>query len=164
MNIYTYKTTLGDITITSDKEAITTIKFCNSGHNMCRHDKCILSFADKEFTPSALTNLAADQLEEYFLGKRKVFDLPLRPSGTEFQLSVWDALLKIPYGETRSYKQIAEMIGKPKACRAVGMANNKNPIWIVIPCHRVIGSNGTLVGYGGGIDVKKKLLELEGVL
>jgi len=92
------------------------------------------------------------------------FDLPLAPRGTPFQLKVWQALTTIPYGETRSYKQIAEQIGNSKACRAVGLANNRNPISIVVPCHRVIGANGKLVGYGGGLDVKKYLLELEGCI
>ena len=101
------------------------------------------------------------ELDEYFIGKRKVFDLPLRFNGTKFQEQVWDALLKIPYGETRSYKDIATAIGNSKASRAVGMANNKNNIIILIPCHRVIGSNGGLVGYAGGLDVKEYLLNLE---
>jgi len=104
---------------------------------------------------------AAKQLREYFAGERQVFDLPLAPKGTSFQMAAWHALTTIPYGETRSYKQIAEQIGNPKACRAVGLANNRNPIAIVIPCHRVIGSDGKLVGYGGGLPVKEYLLEME---
>lgn len=108
-----------------------------------------------------LLDTAAQQLEEYFQGKRQVFDVPLSPIGTSFQQKVWEALCAIPYGETRSYKQIAEMVGNPKACRAVGMANNRNHILIIIPCHRVIGANGSLVGYGGGLELKEKLLELE---
>ncbi|MGV8905309.1 MAG: methylated-DNA--[protein]-cysteine S-methyltransferase [Acetobacterium sp.] len=111
---------------------------------------------------SQLLKTAAEQLKEYLAGNRQTFDLPLDPKGTEFQRSVWQALLDIPYGEIRSYKEIAEAIGNPKACRAVGMANNKNPISIVIPCHRVIGADGSLVGYGGGIALKEKLLKLEG--
>ncbi len=87
--------------------------------------------------------------------------MPLNPNGTVFQKKVWNALCNIPYGETRSYKQVAEAVGNNKASRAVGMANNKNPIMIVIPCHRVIGSNGSLVGYAGGLDIKEKLLFLE---
>ncbi len=104
---------------------------------------------------------AIKQLKEYLTGKRKVFDVPLAPEGTEFQKKVWKALRDIPYGQTLSYKQVAENIGQPKASRAVGMANNKNPIMIVTPCHRVIGANGKLVGYAGGLDIKVKLLELE---
>lgn len=104
---------------------------------------------------------AATQLKEYFEGKRKQFDIRLNPKGTPFQKQVWDALLKIPYGETRSYKEIAEAVGNKKACRAVGMANHNNPIMCIIPCHRVIGSDGSLTGYGGGLDLKEKLLSLE---
>ena len=101
------------------------------------------------------------QLDEYFAGKRKTFDLPLVPKGTEFQQKVWKALQEIPYGETKTYGEIAAAIGNPKAARAVGMANNKNPIGIIIPCHRVVGANGKLVGYAGGMEKKEFLLELE---
>lgn len=101
------------------------------------------------------------QLSEYLDGKRELFDIPIKTQGTDFQEKVWKALKQIPYGETRSYKEIAIEIGNPKAMRAVGMANNRNPIMIVIPCHRVIGANGQLIGYGGGLDVKEKLLTLE---
>ena len=104
------------------------------------------------------------ELTEYFAGKRREFSFPLDLRGTAFQLSCWRALLKIPYGETRSYADIARSVGQPQAFRAVGMANNRNPIAIVVPCHRVIASDGTLCGYGGGLDVKRKLLELEGAL
>jgi len=104
------------------------------------------------------------QLNEYFAGRRKDFNLRLAPNGTEFQKSVWDALLDIPYGKTCSYGHIAAQLGKPNAMRAVGLANGSNPIPIIIPCHRVIGANGSLTGYGGGLDLKRKLLELEGVL
>ena len=102
-----------------------------------------------------------NQLEEYFAGKRRNFDLPLVPKGTEFQQKVWKALTEIPYGETRTYGEIAAAVGNPKAARAVGMANNKNPIGIIIPCHRVVGANGKLVGYAGGMEKKEFLLELE---
>ena len=104
---------------------------------------------------------AKKELEEYFEGKRKEFDLPLEQEGTEFQKRVWNALEKIPYGETRTYKEVAKMIGNEKASRAVGMANNKNNTPIIVPCHRVIGSNGKLVGYALGLDMKKYLLDLE---
>ena len=101
------------------------------------------------------------QLRGYFRGERKEFDLPLAPEGTEFQLRVWNRLRTIPYGETISYAQLAERIGNPKAVRAVGLANGSNPIPIIIPCHRVIGSDGSLTGFGGGLPTKKMLLELE---
>ena len=111
--------------------------------------------------PSPLQREVDKQMKEYFEGERKEFDLPLRPEGTDFQKKVWNALLEIPFGETRSYQDIANAVGSPKACRAVGMANHQNPIIIVIPCHRVIGKNGKLVGYGGGLSMKEKLLLLE---
>jgi O-6-methylguanine DNA methyltransferase len=102
------------------------------------------------------------ELEEYFAGGRRDFSFPLDMRGTDFQLDCWRALLAIPYGQTRTYADIARAVGKPSAFRAVGLANNRNPIAIVVPCHRVIASDGTLCGYGGGLDVKRKLLELEG--
>jgi len=104
---------------------------------------------------------AAAQLAEYFAGHRTVFDLPLAPAGTEFQRRVWTALQAIPYGQTWSYAQLAEKIGKSGASRAVGLANGRNPIAVVIPCHRVIGADGSLTGYGGGLDRKRFLLDLE---
>jgi O-6-methylguanine DNA methyltransferase len=101
------------------------------------------------------------ELDEYFAGKRHEFSIPLDLRGTEFQIACWRALLEIPYGETRSYRDIAEAIGHPQACRAVGMSNNRNPVAIIVPCHRVIASSGSLCGYGGGLDIKRKLLDLE---
>lgn len=101
------------------------------------------------------------QLQEYFAGKRREFTIPIRTSGTSFREKVWEALRTIPYGETRSYGQIAAQIGEPKACRAVGGANHNNPIMIITPCHRVIGGNGSLTGFGGGLEVKEALLRLE---
>lgn len=108
-----------------------------------------------------LLSMATIQLDEYFQGKRTIFSLPFKLTGTPFQLAVWKELQNIPYGKTTSYKEIAQKINKPKACRAVGMANNKNPLPIIIPCHRVIGSNGKLIGYAGGLKLKNYLLELE---
>lgn len=102
-----------------------------------------------------------EQLSEYFAGRRKKFSVPLSPQGTDFQKRVWEELCRIPYGETRTYGQIAACVGNPKASRAVGMANHNNPVMILIPCHRVIGSNGKLTGYAGGLWMKEKLLELE---
>ena len=113
---------------------------------------------------TVLLEEAVKQLSEYFSGIRKIFSLPLLPSGTDFQKKVWNSLIAIPYGQTRTYGQIANQIGLSKAFRAVGMANHNNPIMIIIPCHRVIGANGKLVGYAGGLEIKKKLLQLEGAL
>lgn len=104
---------------------------------------------------------AREQLEQYFAGERRRFELELAPSGHDFEQRVWDALLEIPYGETASYGQIAARIGAPGGARAVGLANGRNPIAIVIPCHRVIGADGRLVGYGGGLERKRQLLDLE---
>ena len=110
---------------------------------------------------SELLSYTVGQLNEYFAGTRKAFSIPLDMRGTEFQKRVWNALLEIPYGETWSYKQLAEFINNPKAVRAVGGANHNNPIMIIVPCHRVIGSNGSLTGYAGGLDMKEHLLNLE---
>ena len=106
----------------------------------------------------------ARELEEYFAGSRRRFSFPLDLRGTPFQLECWQALLEIPYGETRTYADIARAVGRPQGFRAVGMANNRNPIAIVVPCHRVIASDGSLCGYGGGLETKRKLLQLEGAL
>lgn len=141
-----YKSCVGNILIEADNKAITKIQFNNSNVS------CYSSSLEQE---------AAKQLDEYFKGKRKKFDLPLNLKGTEFQKKVWEVLKQIPYAQTRSYKEIAMMIGNKNASRAVGMANNKNPCPIIVPCHRVIGSNGSLVGYALGLDIKKKLLDLE---
>lgn len=110
---------------------------------------------------SPLLRRAARQLEEYFAGKRRTFDLPLLLDGTSFQVAVWQKLCEIPYGETVAYSDIARAVGRPAACRAVGGANNRNPLAIFIPCHRVIGKSGGLVGYGGGLAVKQYLLQIE---
>jgi O-6-methylguanine DNA methyltransferase len=118
-----------------------------------------------KFTESAENLLPyVQELQEYFAGQRREFTFPLDLRGTDFQVACWRALLKIPYGETRTYADIARAVGSPQGFRAVGMANNRNPIAIVVPCHRVIASDGTLCGYGGGLDLKRKLLELEGAL
>lgn len=148
--VYYYETLIGRIGIAEEEGYIT--------------DVILPSYPFEEECIEAETPLlkkAAEQLYAYLAGERQVFDLPLKPYGTPFRKRVWDALCQIPYGETRSYKDIARAIGNEKACRAVGGANNKNPISIFIPCHRVIGADGKLVGYGGGIDIKIKLLELE---
>jgi len=150
-NAYKYKTKLATIVISENGTGLTHL-------DMVAYGDIPKGYEEKE-TP--LLAEAAKQLDEYFMGKRKQFDLPLDPSGTSFQKKVWEQLCLIPYGETRTYKQIAEAAGCPKGARAVGMVNNRNPIMIVIPCHRVIGANGSLVGFGGGIDVKEALLNLE---
>lgn len=149
-NVFYYQTELGTIGIADNGAAITDVFF---GKEAAPKD-----LREKE-TP--LIRKAISEIKEYLAGKRTSFDLPLEMKGTEFQKATWDALLTIPYGETRSYKQIAEQIGRPKACRAIGMANNRNAISIIVPCHRVIGANGSLVGYGGGLDLKERLLSLE---
>ncbi len=111
--------------------------------------------------PNPLADMAFAQLREYLDGVRREFDFPMELRGTDFQKRVWRALCAIPYGETRTYKQIAEEVGNPKAFRAVGMANHDNPLWIAVPCHRVVGSGGKLTGYAGGLDMKAALLEME---
>lgn len=111
--------------------------------------------------PNSLSDFTFTQIEQYLAGKRRLFDVPICLRGTSFQLSVWQALMQIPYGQTRTYGEIANIIGNPRASRAVGMANNKNPICIIVPCHRVIGANGGLVGYAAGLDIKKMLLNIE---
>lgn len=115
----------------------------------------------EQLQATPLLRQAEKELKEYFDGKRKAFTVPLKPEGTAFQQSVWKVLLDIPYGETVSYGEVAKRVGNPKAARAVGMANHQNPLAIFCPCHRVIGANGKLVGYGGGLPVKEYLLALE---
>lgn len=150
-NTFYYNTKIGEIAIEENGVAITRLYFVNKD-------------LEKEVEIKEETWLmrkAIKEIKEYLEGKRNSFDLPLEPEGTEFQKKVWNVLEEIPYGETRSYGEIAKLIGNEKASRAVGMANNKNPIMIMIPCHRVIGVNGKLVGYAGGLDVKEKLLNME---
>ena len=119
---------------------------------------------DWEEGDNAVLAMTRAQLGEYFAGRRRTFDLPLAPEGTEFQRSVWMALRGIPFGATISYRALAERIGRPSAMRAVGAANGRNPLPIVVPCHRVIGADGSLTGFGGGLPTKRFLLELEGAL
>lgn len=124
-------------------------------------ETCISGAAESVRGETPLIRLAAAQLEEYFRGERQNFDLPLAPVGTPFQQRVWKALREIPYGETAAYGEIAVRVGCPKGARAVGMACNRNPILIMIPCHRVIGADGSLTGFGGGLDMKERLLAAE---
>lgn len=145
-----FETVIGLIGIAEEDEAITNVFFGRT-----------VQPALFEVMETALLSHAAAQLEEYLLGKRQSFDLALAPDGTEFEHMVWDALLTIPYGETRNYGQIAAQIGRPKAVRAVGRANARNPISLFIPCHRVIGAGGETAGYAGGVELKLRLLALE---
>lgn len=152
-NYFVYKfDVIGKIMIAEKDGFITEVDFVKSND--------ILNNALLKET--ALIKKAHIQLLEYFGGKRNFFELPLNPQGTAFQLSCYNKLLNIPYGETRSYQQVAVAVDSPKGCRAVGMAANRNPIAILIPCHRVIGKSGALIGFGGGLEIKKYLLELEG--
>lgn len=148
--IYFYNTEFGKIEINTNEEFLSAINFS------CINKKS--DFIEKETT---LIKEICNQLHDYFIGKLKTFNLPILYEGTDFQKSVWKELQTIPYGETWSYKQLAINIEKEKAHRAVGMANNKNPIPIIIPCHRIIGSTGKLVGYSGGLKTKQFLLDLE---
>lgn len=156
--IYYFNTVAGRIGICEENCLITDILFLDD--ETCLNENRIEGAIVKE---TEVINDAANQLYDYFRGEREVFDLPLSINGTSFQNMVWRALLEIPYGQTRSYKDIAVQIGKNKACRAIGMANNRNRIPIIIPCHRVIGSKGELAGYAGGLKIKATLLELEGI-
>ena len=152
--IYTFvKSPIGDLLATkNDDGAVTHIHFAGAtpAPEWNRDDR-------------AFDDVRAE-LDAYFAGKLREFSLPLAPAGTDFQRAVWSFLRTIPYGQTRSYLDVANALGKPSACRAVGAANGANPIPIVVPCHRVIGANGSLTGFGGGIDVKRRLLALEGAL
>lgn len=150
-SVWRYEFPIGSVWIAAEDEAITHLVFTESDPRLAM---CVA-------TKTPLIEEAARQLHEYFSGARHTFELALSIQGTDFQESVWAALQTIPYGETRTYKQIATQIGNPKASRAVGLANNRNPISIIIPCHRVVGQNGALTGYAGGLTAKKYLLKLE---
>jgi methylated-DNA-[protein]-cysteine S-methyltransferase len=149
------KTDVGTLVLAANDDALTELRLPNR------------SASPKNAKPTAKAakhlEAAAKQLGEYFSGKRKRFDLPLGPEGTEFQESVWYALADIPYGETISYAELAQWVGRPGAFRAVGQANGANPIAIILPCHRVIASGGGIGGYGGGLKLKRQLLALEGL-
>jgi methylated-DNA-[protein]-cysteine S-methyltransferase len=153
MNYCYLETPIGILLIAGD-EAIREIHFPKNG-------RAIRPDGDWTESSRGVVGDAARQLKEYFAGKRVDFDLPLAPEGTSFQRAVWQRLREIPYGETISYGELAKRVGNPNASRAVGAANGSNPIPIVIPCHRVIGSNGKLTGFGGGLPTKEKLLALE---
>jgi len=150
---------------TCDVPVIGTVRIVERGGSIIRLDLGSKApfepLKDATEQKTELLERAFDQLCGYLAGTRHKFDLPLAPEGTPFQRKVWDALMDIPYGQTRSYRQLAEAADSPKGYRAVGMANNRNPIAIFIPCHRVIGADGSMVGYGGGLDIKVKLLRRE---
>lgn len=154
MNYYTIAPSpLGEMTLQANDEGILGIWFTTQ---TTRPDDL-----GQEHANHPVLGLALTQLNEYFSGKRTQFNLPIAAKGTAFQMQVWQALTTIPYGETWSYQELANAIGNPKAVRAVGLANGKNPVSIVVPCHRVIGKNGKLTGYAGGIERKRWLLEKE---
>ncbi len=154
MNYCYLESPIGKLLIAGDSESVRQINFAKNG----KPSKPEPDWQESSRGPVAQ---AARQLREYFAGSRQDFDLPLAPEGTEFQRQVWRRLQEIPYGETISYGELARRIGNPKASRAVGAANGQNPIPIVIPCHRVIGANGKLTGFGGGLPTKEALLALE---
>lgn len=144
---------IGTLTLVGDEDGLRHVIFPEK-------KKPVIIHQDWEIRPEFFAAVKA-QLEAYFKGELRQFDLPLAPAGTPFQLKVWQILRTIPYGELVSYKSIAEAIGNPNAVRAVGGANGRNPLPIIVPCHRCIGSNGSLIGFGGGLDTKKRLIELE---
>ena len=148
-----FESPVGSLLLAGDRKSLRQVSFANSKHSASPR-------SDWKQNRAAFTEVIR-QLQAYFRGELKEFDLPLAMEGTEFQLHVWHELRAIPYGETISYAQLAVRVGNPKAVRAVGLANGSNPIPIIVPCHRVIGSNGSLTGFGGGLSMKKKLLELE---
>ncbi|MEP1469853.1 MAG: methylated-DNA--[protein]-cysteine S-methyltransferase [Halieaceae bacterium] len=153
MNVSTIETPIGELQLISDGQHLVRIAFPG------QHQQTANGGTEDSALPRA-----AEQLKEYFGGHRRRFDLPLAPSGTPFQREVWSHLGQIPYGEVRSYRDIAEAMGKPTAMRAVGAANGRNPLPIVVPCHRVIGADGSLTGFAGGLESKRQLLLLEGYL
>jgi O-6-methylguanine DNA methyltransferase len=144
-----YDSPIGALTLVASDDGLVALEFGKRKHPEATNDL-------KRLAP------CRKQLDEYFAGKREEFTIPLDIRGTDFQKRCWHELLKIPYGQTRSYRQIAEAVGNRNAVRAVGLANGQNPIAIIVPCHRVIASDGTLCGYGGGLDLKEELLRLEG--
>lgn len=152
-----YRFPIGWVRIEEDEDGYIT-RLCVEQEKQPQKYGAAMDMLDEE-TPLMLK--AREQLMEYFSGWRKSFDLPIKPEGTDFQKRVWAELVKIPYGETRSYKQVAESMGSPRSSRAIGGASNKNPIMILIPCHRVVGADGSLTGFAAGVEVKKQLLDLE---
>lgn len=154
MNIWYINSLLGTLCLEEEEDALCGLHFCPDGVPD-------LEPLPRRVVQTPLLQEAEEQLTEYFAGVRREFDLPLTPKGTPFQQAVWAQLLQIPYGESCTYGQLAAALGKPSASRAVGNACRSNPLAILIPCHRVVGANGSLTGYAGGLDVKEYLLELE---
>jgi methylated-DNA-[protein]-cysteine S-methyltransferase len=148
--MYYYQSPVGMLELTANDTALTGLRLAKEGEWQTAKSE------------NKIIRQTCSQLDEYFAGKRKTFELPLAPAGTGFQEKVWEELQRIPYGKTISYAQLAQAVDNPKACRAVGSANGKNPIAIIIPCHRVINAGGKLGGYALGPDIKKQLLDLEG--
>ncbi len=149
MQQYRYSSPLGTLRLEANSKALVGLYFEDA------------ATSPDQAGATGLLAQAVEQLDAYFAGQRKTFDLPLEMQGTDFQKAVWAGLLQIPYGQTWSYAQLAEHVGRPKAVRAVGLSNGRNPISILVPCHRVIGKNGSLTGYGGGLEKKRRLLQLE---
>ena len=147
-----YSSPVGKLLLAGDENGLQHIQF-----------ECSIKAEENWLEDKVFFKPVISQLDEYFANKRQRFDLKLNPQGTEFQKAVWKRLEKIEFGKTKYYAEIAEEINNPKAARAIGMANNKNPIPIIIPCHRVIGKNGTLTGFASGLDIKQQLLDLEGL-
>lgn len=158
MQFTTFQTPLGDMLASADAQGLRHLHFLRAPEESPQRGDWQRNDAND------VLKQTRRQIEEYFAGSRREFDLPLAPAGTDFQQKVWRALLEIPYGRTASYMEQAQRLGNAKAVRAVGLANGRNPIPIVIPCHRVIGSNGSLTGYAGGLAIKRALLEMEGAL
>ncbi|MDA0958807.1 MAG: methylated-DNA--[protein]-cysteine S-methyltransferase [Proteobacteria bacterium] len=154
MNYQYLNSPVGRLRLVSDGASLIAIEFENQQN----------SIGEGAERVDAVLTACRDQLKEYFAGTRRRFDIPLAPSGTAFQKSVWQALSGIPYGQLRSYRDIAEILNKSRAVRAVGAANGRNRLPIVVPCHRVIGSDGSLTGFAGGLDAKRALLKLEGAI
>jgi methylated-DNA-[protein]-cysteine S-methyltransferase len=160
---------VGDIRAAADERGLVAVVFAGrndgwlDGDGTSATSDILVSSAARGARPSETVAIAVEQLREYFAGRRRNFDLPLAPRGTDLQRQVWHALAKIPYGTTVSYGELAAKLGRPQAQRAVGAANARNPLSIVLPCHRVVGAGGALTGYAGGLDVKRWLLEHEGV-
>ena len=155
-----FDTSIGSLTIAADAEGLRHIEFPSNRHPVERAGWV----PDASGRVSDVLRTTREQLLEYLAGERRDFDLPLRPQGTAFQMDVWRTLATIPYGDTWSYRDLARAISKPDAMRAVGAANGRNPLPIVLPCHRVIGADGSLTGFGGGLSTKEALLRLEGAL